>query len=780
MARIFQLLDSVADAAYLQCTGTRLRLPRVIQFPINDICNSKCQMCQIWEQKRGTEISPDEVRQSLSRPMFRKVRGVGLNGGEPTLRNDLADIGEAVIQSLPRLRQISLITNALAESKVQQRIEELSRVCRASNIHLSVMVSLDGVGPIHDEVRGRPGNFESSERILQWLADSGQADSFLIGCTLVKRNVYHVDELLNWCRARNYYARFRTAVQHQRLYNAPSQNLFDFDDDERAYLANFFQGLAAGYETAVTRQRFYRSLARQLAYRAPREAGCMWAKAGVTLNHKADLAYCAVQSDTIGSAQSATIESQFWEHESHLKVIQHTKCDECLHDYDNFPTLQEIASTALWPTRKRLAHLYHAWTPALAKTEITGILQTRGRGQRQTEMRRLRSASQPAPASRSQTASDRILICGWYGTETLGDKAILAGIADFIEKTGRFQVDVASLEPYVTKQTCREIDTLSKYQVVSLEEAAAHLRSRQYRSLLIGGGPLMSSIAECHDLNWLCHLARGNGATVGVLGCGVGPLGYRRTDKAIAEILNTADEVILRDTSSLNVAQQTLRVTHDMQTAVDPAYFWFRKFKQASASTSVDRIQVALALRDWPVKEYSAHRARLQARLSAKQHFEAELQRLISGNGNEAPQPFDFQLVCMHTLAVGGDDRAFYRRLYHEDADTLNQIAGKPRRPDAEVTRFATADRILAMRFHSVVAAVALEKPLIAIDYTFGGKTQGFLRDLQAESHLIDPATTTAEELTHRLQTATPAVLPATDADASEQTYLNTLARLLN
>jgi MoaA/NifB/PqqE/SkfB family radical SAM enzyme len=39
-----------------------LRLPEVIQFPVNNICNSRCVMCDIWMQKRSDDITPEEVR----------------------------------------------------------------------------------------------------------------------------------------------------------------------------------------------------------------------------------------------------------------------------------------------------------------------------------------------------------------------------------------------------------------------------------------------------------------------------------------------------------------------------------------------------------------------------------------------------------------------------------------------------------------------------------------------------------------------------------------------
>ena len=113
----------------------RPRLPEVIQFPINDICNSRCQMCFIWKQKRAREISPDEVRAALSNPLFRNVTAVGINGGEPTLRKDIGEIAESMCTALPSLKVISLITNGFKHLKVIEGIDSLLAVCKRHGVH---------------------------------------------------------------------------------------------------------------------------------------------------------------------------------------------------------------------------------------------------------------------------------------------------------------------------------------------------------------------------------------------------------------------------------------------------------------------------------------------------------------------------------------------------------------------------------------------------------------------------------------------------------------------
>ena len=51
----------------------------------------------------------------------------------------------------------------------------------------------------------------------------------------------------------------------------------------------------------------------------------------------------------------------------------------------------------------------------------------------------------------------KITIIGWYGTETIGDRAILSGIFTFFKKAfGEFEVKLGSLYPFFTQRTLNE------------------------------------------------------------------------------------------------------------------------------------------------------------------------------------------------------------------------------------------------------------------------------------------------------------------------------------
>ena len=153
-------------------------------------------------------------------------------------------------------------------------------------------------------------------------------------------------------------------------------------------------------------------------------------------------------------------------------------------------------------------------------------------------------------ASSTPIAPERILLCGWYGTETLGDKATLGGILDVVRKRWPgVAVDLASLEPR-SRMTVRQMPDLRIERVLTLGEAFATVAAAQYRAVAIAGGPLMSSIPWCTHLLEIFAAAKQVGTKCLLAGCGIGPLYVEYRNAAIKHLLELADEVVLRDQGS--------------------------------------------------------------------------------------------------------------------------------------------------------------------------------------------------------------------------------------
>lgn len=113
-------------------------------------CNSRCRMCNIWQDKSVRELPLSAIKN-----LSDKIRYVNLTGGEPFLRADLPEIVRAVKTASPRAQTI-ISSNGLATERIVGAMSEILDIDPA----VGVRVSLDGLGATHDRVRGIPGIYE--------------------------------------------------------------------------------------------------------------------------------------------------------------------------------------------------------------------------------------------------------------------------------------------------------------------------------------------------------------------------------------------------------------------------------------------------------------------------------------------------------------------------------------------------------------------------------------------------------------------------------------------
>lgn len=705
------------------------RLPRVIQFPINDICNSKCQMCNIWQQKRDYEVTPEKIRYILSNNLYRKVKAVGINGGEPTLRKDIREVTEAVTSTLPNLNSISLITNAIIEKKVIDAIKTMSEVCNQNNIHLGVMVSLDGVGDVHDNVRGRKGNFESAVKVLEFLKNSPHiVSNYKIGCTIIKENVFGVEDLLHWCIDNDIYARFRLGVPHQRLYSDDYRTAFDLSYEEKFHIANFLDYLRKHYENDESRRFFYKSLRDQIIYKKPRAAGCDWKSRGVTLTSKGELLYCAVQSKILGDAKEEKSNNLYWKNSDHLKEIVQNKCATCHHDYEGFSDRKLFVKNFAKEVIQKL--------PDYASIISHNSIIKYKNFDHFTKTKKLLDWSKNIIIEQKDLVPNQVLICGWYGTETLGDKAILGGIINKIKEfNNNTIVHLASLEPYVSEMTSFQMNELGINKILDIQSAKEKVINGYYEKVIMGGGPLMSSVSEVTQMLELFTHSKKVGAENIIWGCGIGPLFEGHiNNQVIKQLLAISNKIYVRDSGSQKLLTNELEIDKYSNVAIDPAFEWIMNNK--SSNTERKSKQIILALRDWPLKEYASDIDKKKA-LNIKESFEEQIQRFISALLKNN-QGFKIIPFCMHKYATGGDDRFFYKKLLKNFPEVLENLDMQHRTPLCDLKLFQESSFVLAMRYHSTVFSIATKTPFISIDYTRGGKITGLLQDVSLDDRLIE------------------------------------------
>ncbi len=692
-------------------------LPRTVNLLVNDICNSRCQMCLIWQRKREDEITPAELERVLQDPLFRRVRYIGVSGGEPTLRRDLPRIFEVLARKRPALKGTGIITNAIQADTVLERVTASARVCSRSGLPFNVMVSLDGLGEVHDRIRGRAGNFESALRVIRTLrAETDIPVTF--GCTITKDNLWHVDELLDFALAEGLKGRFRVAEFIQRLYNEPQgEYIRNFTPEEAYHLALFFTRLIREYEPSPRVRRTYENI-RTMLLGGARQSACPYQTEAVTLDSRGQLLYCAPQSPSLGSAIETSARRLYFEYIPLRREILTRRCANCIHDYHaRYPTLPQLRQSL---EKMRWQRVLRVDTAPLRENLPPG------------------DPFHPPPRS--------ALIVGWYGTETAGDKAILGELLHRLTALGAEELTLASLHPFLSEYTVRELG-YPQVRVIPAYSAALPRTAGQADLTLMGGGPLM----DLRALGVVLHAfgrAKAAGKRTWIAGAGIGPLRQPRYIRAVTRLLQMADRVELRDVVSAEwAARRTGR--EDIRVVDDPATGFVRRFRERHPAPAGKSPVLNCYFRQWPEdyrgdvppEDFEGTRRRFEAALG-------DLVRALSRQYGLRPR-----LLPMHHFVIGGDDRAFNRRFAARHIADLDPIVEIRPLPVEEILRsMQSAALNLTMRFHSTLFAYHLEAPFYAIDYTQGGKVRRFLqaRDALDRLYSID------DLLQHRWKDAHP------------------------
>ncbi len=278
--------------------------PREWLFPVTYRCNARCRMCNIWQSDAGHELSVSDWRTVLKDPLFKTIQAVNLTGGEPTLRQDLPELTEVLIERLPALQRLTVTTNALQPERVAAQGESLLKLCQPRGIRLFVGVSLDGIGSMHDEMRNIPGAFErvqASLARLRPLAARGLRTG--LNCTLTRHNAHQAESIRQWAADQGLPVNFIVASFSSSYYgNLDSEEDLSLDAGQREQIAEFLSGLASKAPIGELAAYFYADAARMLRCGTTRQTPCIFQKDAFLLDARGDLQYC-MYSRVLGNVQ---------------------------------------------------------------------------------------------------------------------------------------------------------------------------------------------------------------------------------------------------------------------------------------------------------------------------------------------------------------------------------------------------------------------------------------------------------------------------------------------
>ncbi len=129
--------------------------PYKLLLNLTDLCNSRCNFCDIWKIKPKNEIDLPDI-DNLFKSLNSSLYWLSLSGGEITLVKYYKQMIDSLIINCKNIRILAFTTNALAVN----RALDYALYAKEKGLDVLVTISLDGDEYIHDELRGIKGNYK--------------------------------------------------------------------------------------------------------------------------------------------------------------------------------------------------------------------------------------------------------------------------------------------------------------------------------------------------------------------------------------------------------------------------------------------------------------------------------------------------------------------------------------------------------------------------------------------------------------------------------------------
>lgn len=125
-------------------------------------CNSRCSTCNIW-------MHPTHPTEDITLDVLEKIPGgidnLNITGGEPTLRNDLAEMVDVLH---PKAHKLEISSNGMDPQRLETIIKKYPDI--------KVRFSLDGSRQVNDAIRGEVNGFQTKLNGLRRLKELGGCD----------------------------------------------------------------------------------------------------------------------------------------------------------------------------------------------------------------------------------------------------------------------------------------------------------------------------------------------------------------------------------------------------------------------------------------------------------------------------------------------------------------------------------------------------------------------------------------------------------------------------
>ena len=318
-----------------QSPDPRIGWPEVAILPVTYLCNAHCDMCALGDLKQRDRLSDAELAALFGHPSISKtLRAINFTGGEPTLRKDLPELVALLVDACPNLESFSLNSNGMLRTSAAI-ITRVIDVARSRGKKLYLFFSLDGVGTLHDEIRGVRGAFTSTVRTIDAIRALQVPSAELrigVSATATFKNIDHLQDVLEFAVQRDLAVSFTFPMQTDvYMNNLDRVDRFHANAEMVEKFASFLDRLEDYPSHVSPPLSFYRSL--QATLRGGRRtAPCIFQRGGFFLEPDGKVRPCWRSSELLFGELAEQSFEEIWfgdRRRNIVATIEERFCSSC-------------------------------------------------------------------------------------------------------------------------------------------------------------------------------------------------------------------------------------------------------------------------------------------------------------------------------------------------------------------------------------------------------------------------------------------------------------------
>lgn len=168
----------------------KINLPIDCVLAVTYRCNSRCTMCDIWKLKDTAELALEYFKK-----LPPTLCDINVSGGEPFLRQDIVGLVRILHETCPKAK-IVISTNGYLTDLIKEKMREILKYVPTAGVGISI----DGIGEMHDKIRGIPGGFNLATKTVKVLREELEMDNLRLAFTISKQNILHMSKVYDLSR----------------------------------------------------------------------------------------------------------------------------------------------------------------------------------------------------------------------------------------------------------------------------------------------------------------------------------------------------------------------------------------------------------------------------------------------------------------------------------------------------------------------------------------------------------------------------------------------------